>query len=828
MAQREKWLEEQRLVPAMRRECGVKIAAVLVLHVLAVTSFASGFLLSRGQVADVSPTVEGARPRYDKVVAIVVDALRSDFVCIADELGAEEARGTRRHRKALPVFRELCEGGGGGGSGCRLLEFVADAPTTTMQRLKGLTTGSLPTFVDIGSSLSARALEEDNLVRQLKLHGRRVVHMGDDTWRDLFPEDFSQSFPFPSLDVNDLNTVDDGVEALLGPLVESGQDWDVIVAHLLGVDHCGHTHDIHSREMVTKLGQVDRIVREVARGLEERATGDDGFGRALLLVFGDHGQTRSGEHGGSTREEVSTVLLAYDIDRRRAEGNVGGTDEVDGACPAAMSQLDFAATVSEMLGLPIPFSNVGQVNYDLWSLGADPYGERPASEVSSEFEEALQRNAAQVDAYLESSLLSQNASGILSWRRSQEAFSGHWEVHRASVAEHVGGSAEAVRNRTHARRAYLDAVASHARSIWTKFNFWLMALGILFAVAAALIQLNEIRAGFFCYYRNNHKLCLASLLVLNAALMGLIPDHDGDIWNRRQEGGYQVGHILTDASFALAAYLGLLQLRKKRRSPPASGGFVSRLPGLNLKELAFLYTCCLALVFSFLKNTGQEDPSQVWHPGRIARQVHILTATQLGWAILAGLSGRLGGGKGKGSSRLSLAVRSTFCLLPELYMIQFGNGRLALSLAYIQVFVSIILYVKIQFCHQRVDLELLGLLLFGLYAPQVFHATGHRCQFSALQYNSAFVGFESFSWWRGAALLTLNTYASHVLSVLLVVCLYSKQHVKKQGTALLAFGFAFSLRTIAVMACASLHARHLMVWGVFAQSSSSTRSGCAS
>ena len=657
------------------------------------------------------------------------------------------------------------------------------------------------------------------------------------------------------------------------PLVESGQDWDVIVAHLLGVDHCGHTHDIHSREMVTKLGQVDRIVREVARGLEERATGDDGFGRALLLVFGDHGQTRSGEHGGSTREEVSTVLLAYDIDRRRAEGNAGGTDEVDGACPAAMSQLDFAATVSEMLGLPIPFSNVGQVNYDLWSLGADPYGERPASEVSSEFEEALQRNAAQVDAYLESSLLSQNASGILSWRRSQEAFSGHWEVHRASVAEHVGGSAEAVRNRTHARRAYLDAVASHARSIWTKFNFWLMALGILFAVAAALIQLNEIRAGFFCYYRNNHKvrhatwlyallcavlslsmlsnsyimseghltgflcatllfymaresadatnngpsqLCLASLLVLNAALMGLIPDHDGDIWNRRQEGGYQVGHILTDASFALAAYLGLLQLRKKRRSPPASGGFVSRLPGLNLKELAFLYTCCLALVFSFLKNTGQEDPSQVWHPGRIARQVHILTAAQLGWAILAGLSGRLRGGKGKGSSRLSLAVRSTFCLLPELYMIQFGNGRLALSLAYIQVFVSIILYVKIQFCHQRVDLELLGLLLFGLYAPQVFHATGHRCQFSALQYNSAFVGFESFSWWRGAALLTLNTYASHVLSVLLVVCLYSKQHVKKQGTALLAFGFAFSLRTIAVMACASLHARHLMVWGVFA------------
>ena len=31
-----------------------------------------------------------------------------------------------------------------------LFRFIADPPTTTMQRLKGLTTGSLPTFVDAG------------------------------------------------------------------------------------------------------------------------------------------------------------------------------------------------------------------------------------------------------------------------------------------------------------------------------------------------------------------------------------------------------------------------------------------------------------------------------------------------------------------------------------------------------------------------------------------------------------------------------------------------------------------------------------------------------
>ena len=31
----------------------------------------------------------------------------------------------------------------------RLFKFLADAPTTTLQRLKSLTTGGLPTFIDV-------------------------------------------------------------------------------------------------------------------------------------------------------------------------------------------------------------------------------------------------------------------------------------------------------------------------------------------------------------------------------------------------------------------------------------------------------------------------------------------------------------------------------------------------------------------------------------------------------------------------------------------------------------------------------------------------------
>ena len=47
-------------------------------------------------------------------------------------------------------------------------QFVADPPTVAMQRLKGLTTGGLPTFVDISGSFGGANVDEDSWVEQLK------------------------------------------------------------------------------------------------------------------------------------------------------------------------------------------------------------------------------------------------------------------------------------------------------------------------------------------------------------------------------------------------------------------------------------------------------------------------------------------------------------------------------------------------------------------------------------------------------------------------------------------------------------------------------------
>ena len=58
----------------------------------------------------------------------------------------------------------------------------------------------------------------------------------------------------------DLHTVDDGImEHLPEELVK--KDWNVLIAHFLGVDHCGHRYGPNHPEMSSKLTQMNEILR---------------------------------------------------------------------------------------------------------------------------------------------------------------------------------------------------------------------------------------------------------------------------------------------------------------------------------------------------------------------------------------------------------------------------------------------------------------------------------------------------------------------------------------------------------------------------------------
>ena len=71
---------------------------------------------------------------FKKAVLLIIDGLRHDFISTTNsEIGSNFYRNNMQHVKHL-VDNEM--------SKSRLFKFIADPPTTTMQRLKALTTGS--------------------------------------------------------------------------------------------------------------------------------------------------------------------------------------------------------------------------------------------------------------------------------------------------------------------------------------------------------------------------------------------------------------------------------------------------------------------------------------------------------------------------------------------------------------------------------------------------------------------------------------------------------------------------------------------------------------
>ncbi|CAM9854814.1 unnamed protein product [Discosporangium mesarthrocarpum] len=58
----------------------------------------------------------------------------------------------------------------------------------------------------------------------------------------------------------DLHTVDDGILSHLRAEL-SQPDWQIFVAHFLGVDHVGHTYGPASQAMEDKLLQMDAALR---------------------------------------------------------------------------------------------------------------------------------------------------------------------------------------------------------------------------------------------------------------------------------------------------------------------------------------------------------------------------------------------------------------------------------------------------------------------------------------------------------------------------------------------------------------------------------------
>ncbi|KAL9086587.1 MAG: hypothetical protein Q9159_004104, partial [Coniocarpon cinnabarinum] len=343
------------------------LTLLIVLKGIAVYLFTSGFLLTRlvleskaecntppiHLASSYTPgTVDSGcwHPKaFDKAVVIIIDALRYDFTV---PFQADQGHDSPRHfHGGIPLLHDLAVSQP---ENAVLLPFIADPPTTTLQRLKGLTTGTLPTFVDAGSNFAGTAIDEDNLIAQLLKAEKSVVHLGDDTWHSLFPGYFEPELtrPFDSFNVWDLHTVDNGVTTHLLPLLQpsNASRWDVIFGHYLGVDHAGHRYGPDHPAMQLKLQQMNAVLTRVIELLDPQT---------LLVVMGDHGMDSKGDHGGESDDEVEAALWMYSKTKRFGRMSKDTLPPPPTAKERPVNQIDLVPTLALLLGLPIPFNNLG-------------------------------------------------------------------------------------------------------------------------------------------------------------------------------------------------------------------------------------------------------------------------------------------------------------------------------------------------------------------------------------------------------------------------------------------------------------------------------------
>ncbi|GJQ78308.1 hypothetical protein Trydic_g22146 [Trypoxylus dichotomus] len=202
----------------------------------------------------------------DRLIIIVIDALRHDFLTPEN----------------TPNIMKLIKG-----DGCLSVAKV-ESPTVTLPRIKALTTGSVPQFVDMILNLLDTESASDSILHQAINYGKEIVFYGDDTWLKLYPDMFLRSEGTSSFYVYDYTEVDNNVTRNAREELER-EDWDIMILHYLGLDHIGHVTGPFSPLIQPKLREMDEIIEEIYNA----TLGE----RRLVVVTGDHGMKDSGGHG---------------------------------------------------------------------------------------------------------------------------------------------------------------------------------------------------------------------------------------------------------------------------------------------------------------------------------------------------------------------------------------------------------------------------------------------------------------------------------------------------------------------------------------------------
>lgn len=324
---------------------------LILTHIIGLVYFLKGFFPSKvvlpGQntfYSSKSPFGDGkpTTAQFDKVIVMMVDAMRSDFF-YSEEMSQ------------MSFLHNLINQG-------NAIPFTAfsNPPTVTLPRLKGITTGGTPSFLDAilniadDKDTSQGLYNQDSWVQQFQSKGKIINFYGDDTWIKLFPTLFNNFEGTNSFYVSDFTEVDNNVTRHLDHELTSN-NWDALILHYLGLDHIGHKGGPNSKFMKPKIEEMNQILTRLYEYIEKSKQ------KTLIVLLGDHGMNDIGNHGGSNIGEVSPglTLISPSFAKLNLNNKSPLSHRSDYAYYDQIQQIDLVPTLSSLLNLPIPKNNLG-------------------------------------------------------------------------------------------------------------------------------------------------------------------------------------------------------------------------------------------------------------------------------------------------------------------------------------------------------------------------------------------------------------------------------------------------------------------------------------
>jgi len=294
--------------------------------------------------------------RKVKVVMVIIDAMRFDYLLEYENIDHLERLKQNKFKKFNQAYYDDPEK-------FVVLRARSDSPTFTSMRVPCFMTGNIPEKAHIMTNFGGLAISEDSLLRQIKLAGKKTYFAGDPVLHQYFPEYLTVGTQTRGFDIRD-DQVDDATHDFIKQKI-TDNDFDMLIAHLLMIDHTAHFHDLFDERTAKAIENVDQFIMEVIQMID-----DD----TMLIFAGDHGMTKSGDHGGGEPQEVNTAIVAYHnkgFMKYRIGNELKKVMKSLNDTEAQIRQVDIVPTLAMLMGVRIPFGNMGQMLNDLYPNSDD-------------------------------------------------------------------------------------------------------------------------------------------------------------------------------------------------------------------------------------------------------------------------------------------------------------------------------------------------------------------------------------------------------------------------------------------------------------------------